>query len=56
MVMIYTLSEYAKSHCMTWDEAFEFGEIEPVQVFDTFEKACAAFDAGNFDPELYGVG
>lgn len=56
MAAIFTLSDYAKSHCMTWDEAFEFGEFEIVKEFGTFEEACDAFDAGNYDPDLYGVG
>ena len=30
MARIFTLSERAKTECMTWDEAFAFGEIETV--------------------------
>lgn len=53
---IFTLSENAIISQMDWDTAFVEEEIETVQEFDSYEEAVAAFEAGNYDPDLYGVG
>ena len=52
---IFVLSENAQIYGMEWDEAILTGELETVKEFESYAEAVAAFESGNYNPEIYGV-
>lgn len=55
MSRIYKVTTEAIDQGMNWDEVFAAGEIETVEVFDSYEDAVEAFDREGYDPDFYGV-
>lgn len=53
MWKVYRLTDEAWDNEMSWDDAFEAGEIEVVEEYDTEAEALAAYEC--CDPDRYGV-